>query len=283
MSLPHIVPIGALMTMIIIYELSPQSPDRGVKNTGRGEAKRNPCKKEPPTKQSSEGTTEILSPLSGLQYAHTSFAGVSLRSTTCLCSIAPIGASICSYILCRGSATLHHLPVFLTPLSGLQFVHTSYAGVSLRCTTCLCSVAPIGACNILIHPLQGFRFAPPPACVLSPLSGLQYAHTSFAGVPLRSTTSCVLSPLSGLQYVPASYAGVPLRCTTCLCSVAPIGASICSYILCRGSASLHHLPVFCRPYRGFNMFLHPMQGFRFAAPPACVLSAPIGACNNNQN
>ena len=50
----------------IVYELAPQSPDRGVKNTGRGEAKRNPCKKEPPTKQSSEGTTEILSPLSGL-------------------------------------------------------------------------------------------------------------------------------------------------------------------------------------------------------------------------
>ena len=146
MSLPHIAPVGALMTMIIIYELSPQSPDRGVKNTGRGEAKRNPCKKEPPTKQSSEGTTEILSPLSGLQY-----------------------------------------------------VHASYAGVSLRSTTCLCSIAPIGACNLLVHPLQGYRSAAPPACVLS----------------------------------------------------APIGASICSYILCRGFATLYHLPVILTPLSGF--------------------------------
>ncbi len=146
MSLPHIAPIGALMTMIIIYELSPQSPDRGVKNTGRGEAQRNPCKKEPPTKQSSEGTTEILSPLSGL--------------------------AIYSYILCRGFASLHHLPVFYRPYRGLQSARISFAVVSLRYTTCLCSIAPIGACNLLVHPLQGFRFAPPPACVLSPLSGL---------------------------------------------------------------------------------------------------------------
>ena len=133
------------MTMIIIHELAPQSPDRGVKNTGRGEAKRNPCKKEPPTKQSAEGATEILSPLSGLQYAHTSYAGVSLRYTTCLCSVAPIRASICSYILRRGSASLHHLPVFCRPYRGF---------------------------NMLVYPLQGFRSAPPPACVLSPLSVL---------------------------------------------------------------------------------------------------------------
>ena len=86
----------------------------------------------------------------------------------------------------------------------------------------------------------------------------------------------VLSPLSGLQYAHASFAGVSLRYTTCLCSVAPIGASICSCILCRGSDLLHHLPVFCRPYRGFNMLMHPLQGFRYAPPPACVLSPLSG-------
>ena len=85
--------------------------------------------------------------------------------------------------------------------------------------------------NLLVHPLQGFRFAPPPACVLSPLSGL----------------------------------------------------AICSYILCRGFAPLHHLPVFCRPVGACNLLVHPLQEFRYATPPACVLSAPIGACNNNQN
>ncbi len=165
-------------------------------------------------------------------------------------SVAPVGASICSYILCRGFAPLHHLPVFcrpyrgfnlfmhplqgfrsaappacvLSPLSGLQYVHTSYAGVPLRCTTCLCPVAPIGACNLLMHPLQGFRSAAPPACVLSPLSGLQYVHTS--------------------------YAGVPLRYTTCLCSVAPIGAC--------------------------NLLVHPLQGFRFALPLPVILTPLSG-------
>ncbi len=113
-------------------------------------------------------------------------------------SVAPVGASICSYILCRGFASLHHLPVFcrpsrgfnmlvyplqgfrfaappacvLSPLSGLQFVHASFAEVSLRSTTCLCSVAPIGACNLLVHPFQGFRFALPLPVILTPLSGL---------------------------------------------------------------------------------------------------------------
>ena len=109
--------MNILMTNGIVYEFAPQSPDRGVKNTGRGEAKRNPCKKEPQAYK--EGTTEILSPLSGLQFVHASYAGVSLRCTTCLCSVAPIRASICSYILRRGFATLHHLPVFCPPLSGL--------------------------------------------------------------------------------------------------------------------------------------------------------------------
>ena len=39
------------------------------------------------------------------------------------------------------------------------------------------SVAPIGACNMPIHPTQGFRYAPPPACVLTPLSGLTVTKT----------------------------------------------------------------------------------------------------------
>ena len=144
MRLPHIAPIGALRTQA------------GVKRS------ETPVKSS--RQQNREDTTEILSPQSGLQSARTSFAGVPLRYTTCLCSVAPIGAcnllvhplqgyrsaappacvlsapigaSICSYILCRGFATLYHLPVILTPLSGLQYVHTSFAGVSLRSTTCL--------------------------------------------------------------------------------------------------------------------------------------------------
>ena len=52
----------------------------------------------------------------------------------------------------------------LSPQSGLQSARTSFAGVPLRYTTCLCSVAPIGACNLLVHPLQEFRYTPPPAC-----------------------------------------------------------------------------------------------------------------------
>ena len=112
---------------------------------------------------------------------------------------------------------------------------------------------PYRGFNMFMHPMQGFRFAAPPACVLSPLSGLQFVHTSYAGVPLRCTTClCSVRPYRGLQYTHTSFAGVSLRSTTCLCSVAPIGASICSYILCRGSASLHHLPVFYRPYRGLQ-------------------------------
>ena len=125
MRLPHIAPIGALRTQA------------GVKRS------ETPVKSS--RQQNREDTTEILSPQSGLQSARTSFAGVPLRYTTCLCSVAPIGASICSCILCRGSDLLHHLPVFCRPYRGF---------------------------NMLMHPLQGFRYAPPPACVLSPLSGL---------------------------------------------------------------------------------------------------------------
>ena len=87
-------------------------------------------------------------------------------------SVAPVGASIYSYILCRGFAPLHHLPVFCRPDRGLQSARISFAGVPLRCTICLCSVAPIGACNLLVHPLQGFRFALPLPVILTPLSGL---------------------------------------------------------------------------------------------------------------
>ncbi len=72
-ELPHKAPIGALRTQA------------GVK---RSETPVKSSRQQPST----EGTTEILSPLSGFQSARTSFAGVSLRSTTCLCSVAPIGA-----------------------------------------------------------------------------------------------------------------------------------------------------------------------------------------------
>ena len=92
----------------IVYELAPQSPDRGVKNTGRGEAKRNPCKKEP----------------------------------------------------------------------------QAYKVPKVRQKFC----RPSRGFNMLVYPMQGFRYAPPPACVLSPLSGLQFVHASYAGVSLRSTT-----------------------------------------------------------------------------------------------
>jgi len=112
---------------------------------------------------------------------------------------APIGASICSYILRRGFATLHHLPVFCPPLSGLAIC--SYilcrGFASLHHLPVFCR--PYRGFNMLMHPLQGFRFAPPPACVLSP----------------------------------------------------PVGASICSYILRRGFAPLHHLPVILTPLSGF--------------------------------
>ncbi len=120
---------------------------------------------------------------------------------------------------------------FCRPYRGLQYTHTSFAGVSLRSTTCLCSIAPIGACNLLVYPLQWFRSATPPACVLSPLSGL----------------------------------------------------AICSYILCRGFASLHHLPVFYRPYRGLQYTHTSFAGVPLRFTPACNPNAPIGACNNNQN
>ena len=122
------------MTNGIVYELAPQSPDRGVKNTGRGEAKRNPCKKEPPTKQSAEGTTEILSPLSGLQYVPASYAGVPLRCTTCLCSYRPFG-TLPLPVFSSSFRAFAHLPVF--SLSLWDFAHLSVFLSSLRDFGCL--------------------------------------------------------------------------------------------------------------------------------------------------
>ena len=70
MSLPHRAPIGALRTQAGVKRS--ETPVKGAAS-----------------KQSTEGTTDILSPLSGFQYAHTSYAGVSLRYTTCLYSYRP--------------------------------------------------------------------------------------------------------------------------------------------------------------------------------------------------
>ena len=126
-----------MMTNGIVYELAPQSPDRGVENTGRGEAKRNPCKKEAPAKQSAEGSTEFLSPQSGLV--------------------------ICSYILCRGSATLHHQPVFSSFL--LDF------------STCLCSHRPFGIS--------------PPACVL--IVPWDFSTCLYSQRPFGTLPTCLYS------------------------------------------------------------------------------------------
>ncbi len=208
MSLPHIAPIGALRTQA------------GVKRS------ETPVKRSRQQNRVPKERQKFCRPYRGLQYTHTSFAGVSLRSTTCLCSIAPIGAcnllvyplqwfrsapppacvlsplsglAICSYILCRGSASLHHLPVFYRPYRGLQSARISFAVVSLRSTTCLCSIAPIGACNLLVYPLQGFRFAPPPACnPNAPIGACNLLVYPLQGFRFAAPPASVLSPLSGL-------------------------------------------------------------------------------------
>lgn len=54
---------------------------------------------------------------------------------------------------------------------------------------------------------QGFRCAPPPACGLSPLTGL-------------NGWAFFIRLYAGFH---RPYTGVPLRSTTCLCSAAPAG------------------------------------------------------------
>jgi len=156
---------------------------------------------------------------------------------------------------------------FCRPYRGLQYAHASYAGVKRSETPVKRSrqqnrvptvrqkfCRPYRGFNLFIHPMQGFRFAAPPASVLSPLSGLAIcSYILCRGSASLHHLPVFCRPYRGLQYTHTSFAGVPIRCTTCLCSV--------------------------RPYRGFNMLMHPLQGFRYAPPPACVLNAPIGACN----
>ena len=55
--------------------------------------------------------------------------------------------------------------------------------------------------------IQGFRCAPPPACGLSPLTGL-------------NGWAFFIRLYAGFH---RPYTGVPLRSTTCLCSAAPAG------------------------------------------------------------
>ena len=66
-------------------------------------------------------------------------------------SLSPLRGSSHSRLTCRGFATLHHLPVFLLPFGDYTV-------------------------NTRAPPLQGFRYAPPPACVLTPLRGLCSLH-----------------------------------------------------------------------------------------------------------
>ena len=89
--------------------------------------------------------------------------------------------------------------------------------------------------------LQGFRCAPPPACGLPPLTGL-------------NGWAFFIRLYVGFH---RPYTGVPLRSTACLCSAAPDGAKwmgifhsfVCGFSppVHRGFAALHRLPVFCRP------------------------------------
>lgn len=83
--------------------------------------------------------------------------------------------------------------------------------------------------------IQGFRFAPPPACGLSPLRGLAmslhivcgvFIACPFTGVRCAPPPACGLPPLTGLNgwaffirlYVGfhRPFTGVSLRSTTCL-------------------------------------------------------------------
>ena len=180
MSCPHRAPIGALRTQAGVKRS--ETPVKRSRQQNRVPKERQKfCRPY-------RGFNMFMHPMQGFRFAPPP-----------ACVLSPLsGLAICSYILCMGFASLHHLPVFYRPYRGLQSARTSFAGVSLRCTTCLCSVRPYRGFNMLIHPLQGFRYALPPACNPN----------------------------------------------------APIGASICSYILCRGFASLHHLPVILTPLSG---------------------------------
>ena len=129
MSCPHRAPIGALRTQAGVKRS--ETPVKRSRQQNRVPKERQKfCRPY-------RGFNMFMHPMQGFRFAPPP-----------ACVLSPLsGLAICSYILCRGSASLHHLPVFCRPYRGLQYAHTSFAGVSLRSTTCLCSIAPIGACN----------------------------------------------------------------------------------------------------------------------------------------
>ena len=62
--------------------------------------------------------------------------------------------------------------ISVTPLGFFLLTHSNHTGVSLRSTTCLWSRQPFGLFTLGEINLQGFRYAPPPACNLNPPLGL---------------------------------------------------------------------------------------------------------------
>ena len=198
------------------------------------------------------------------------FAGVSLRSTTCLIAVAP------SY--CRGFASLHHLPIRCRAFGAIWIIlFVSFAGVSLCSTACLFAVAPSALFGFYyLFLLQGFRFASPPAYSLSRLRRYLDCFIcsicrGFASLHRLPNRCRAFGAIWIILFV--HFAGVPLRFTACLIAVAP------SY--CRGSASLHRLPNCCRAFGAllceqfFDLFLVAQHGVEEGLDVELALLAAI--------